>query len=191
VASGGERIPRLYTRSGDRGTTALNGGARVGKESARTRAYGTYDELGAFLGWAASLLPANLSAVRSVVVRLQHELFVAQTEIATAPGGPGPKYRIEPRHVRRLETEIDRFDARHPPTKGFVIPGGSAGAAALHICRTVARRAERQLLELHREEPASPELLAWANRLSDLLFALSLAVNHASGVGEVPPDYSV
>jgi len=191
VASGGERIPRLYTRTGDRGTTGLAGGGRVEKDSARIRAYGTYDELGSHLGWAGSLLPESLADVRTVVARLQHELFVAQAEIAAAPGGPGPKHRIEARHTHRLEADIDRFEALHPPTRSFVLPGGSTAAAALHICRTVSRRAERDLLALHRDEPLTPELLAWANRLSDLLFALALAVNHALGVAELPPDYSV
>jgi cob(I)alamin adenosyltransferase len=191
VASGGERIPRLYTRTGDRGTTALAGGLRVDKDSTRVRAYGSYDELGAFLGWTVSLLPANAPEIRPVIERIQHELFIAQSEIAAAPGGAGSKHRIEGRHVRRLEADIDRFDAMHPPTKHFVIPGGTPVAGALHICRAVSRRAERQLRSLHREGPLSHDLLAWANRLSDLLFALALAVNHAEGVAERPPDYSV
>jgi cob(I)alamin adenosyltransferase len=190
VATGGERIPRLYTRTGDRGETGLAGGVRLGKDAPRIRAYGTYDELGAHLGLAASLLPESLRDLRSVVRRLQDEVFVAQAELAAAPGGSGPKHRIGAGHVTRLEGEIDRFDAAHPPTNGFVIPGGSTAAAALHVCRTISRRAERELLGLHRIEPVPAELIAWANRLSDLLFALALAANHALGVAESPPDYS-
>ena len=191
MASGGERIPRLYTRTGDRGTTRLAGGARVDKDSARVRAYGAYDELGSHLGWARSLVPPRLAEVRSVLERLQHELFVAQAEIATSPGASAPKHRIGPAHTRRLEADIDRFDAQHPPTRSFVLPGGSTPGAALHICRTVARRAECDLFALHQEAPVPPELLAWANRLSDLLFALALAVNHALDVPEQAPDYTV
>jgi cob(I)alamin adenosyltransferase len=190
VATGGERIPRLYTRTGDRGTTGLAGGVRLDKESPRIRAYGTYDELGAHLGLAFALLPESLGEIRIVVRRLQDEVFVAQTELAAAPGGPAPKHRILASHTERLEQEIDRFDAAHPPTRSFVVPGGSVPAAALHICRTVSRRAERELLALHRGEPVSTDLLAWANRLSDLLFALALATNHALGVPETPPNYS-
>ncbi|HTP53364.1 MAG TPA: cob(I)yrinic acid a,c-diamide adenosyltransferase [Thermoplasmata archaeon] len=190
MAAGGERIPRLYTRTGDRGTTGLAGGVRLDKESPRIRAYGTYDELGAQLGLSCALLPDSLGEIRAVVRRLQDEVFVAQAQLAAAPGGPAPKHRILARHTERLEREIDRFDAAHPAIRSFVVPGGSAPAAALHVCRTVSRRAERQLLALHREEPQPDELLAWANRLSDLLFALALATNHGLGVTETPPDYS-
>ena len=190
MAAGGERIPRLYTRTGDRGTTGLSGGRRLAKESARIRAYGTYDELNAALGLALALTPPSLDGLRAVLRRLQHEVFVAQAELAAAPDGPPPPHVIAPRHVERLERDIDRWDAEHPPTGGFVLPGGAAPAAALHLGRTVARRAERELLRLHREEPLPDPLLAWANRLSDLLFALALAANHALGVREEAPDYS-
>ncbi len=190
MAAGGENIPRLYTRTGDHGTTGLAGGARVDKDSARIRAYGAYDELGAHLGVAHAAIPTELADLRSIVRRLQHELFVAQAQLARAPGSGGPKHRIEEHHVRRLEADIDRCEAGHPPLRSFVLASGAAGAVALQVCRTISRRAERELLALHREEPLTPELLAWANRLSDLLFALGLAVNHALGESEVVPDYS-
>jgi len=93
--------------------------------------------------------------------------------------------------VERLEQEIDAFDARHPPLTSFVVPRGSAGAAALHVARTIARRAERELVALSRSETVDPVLLAWANRLSDLLFALALATNHALDVAETAPRYDV
>jgi len=191
VAAGGESIPRLYTRTGDHGTTGLAGGARVDKDSPRIRAYGAYDELGAHLGLLASGLPEELASIRETVRRLQHELFVAQTELASGRAGKPPAHRIEARHVTRLEKDIDRFDGSHPPLSSFVLPGGSNAAASLHVCRTVARRAERELWALHRAEPQRKELLEWANRLSDLLFALALAANHALGVPETSPDYSV
>ncbi len=129
--------------------------------------------------------------MRSLVRRLEHELFVVQAELARAPSSTRPGKAIEHRHVERLEHDIDTFDARHPPLKSFVLPGGAAVASALHVARTVARRAERELVALNREEPLDPELLAWANRLSDLLFALALAANAALGVAEVPPDYTI
>ncbi len=190
MASGDETIPRLYTRTGDRGTTGLAGGARVDKDSARIRAYGTLDELGAQLGVVESELPASLADAGAVLRRLEHELYIAQSELAAAPGSKGPAQRIEQRHVDRLEQDIDRFDAAHPPLRNFVLPRGARPAAALHVARTVARRAERELWTLNRSEPQRPELLAWTNRLSDLLFAMALATNHALGVPEVAPDYS-
>ncbi len=191
MATGGESIPRLYTRTGDRGTTGLAGGSRVGKDSPRIRAYGTFDELGAFLGLVAAELPDTLSDVLSVVRRVEHELYVAQAELATPTTGRAPTHRIERRHVERLESDIDRFDQSHPPIHSFVLPGGTRSAATLHVARAVSRRAERELWALHREEPQRAELLALANRLSDLLFALALVSNHREGRGEVAPDYSI
>ena len=190
MAAGGESIPRVYTRRGDHGTTHLAGGSRINKDSARVRAYGTYDELGAELGLAIAELPPELSDVRTVLSRLSHELFVAQAELATGKGRAA-RHQITTSHVTRLEMEIDRFLTLLPPLHSFVLPGGSRSAAQLHICRAVARRAETELLALHRAEPIRPELLAWGNRLSDLLFILALASNQRLGVREVPPDYTV
>jgi cob(I)alamin adenosyltransferase len=137
------------------------------------------------------VLPESCADVRDVVRRLSHELFVAQAELARAPSAPRPEPAITPRQVERLERDIDTFDARHPPLTSFVLPGGSAPASALHVARTIARRAERELVALTREETVDPVLLAWANRLSDLLFALALAVNHTLGVAETAPQYDV
>jgi cob(I)alamin adenosyltransferase len=190
VAAGDENIPRLYTRTGDRGTTGLAGGSRVDKDSERIRAYGTFDELGSELGLVEAELPDSLSDARAVVRRLEHELYVAQSELARAPGSRPPAHRIEARHVSGLEADIDRFDAAHPELRSFVLPRGTRAAAQIHIARTVARRAERELWALNRVEPLPTELLEWTNRLSDLLFALALATNHALGVAEVAPDYS-
>ena len=190
MAAGDENIPRLYTRTGDRGTTGLAGGARVDKDSPRIRAYGTFDELGAQLGVVEGELPDSLADVRAVVRRVLHELFLAQSELAAQPGTKPSAPRIEARHVARVESEIDRFDAAHPELRSFVLPRGAPAASQLHVARTVARRAERELWTLHRSEPQRAELLQWANRLSDLLFALALATNHALDVAEVAPDYS-
>jgi len=191
VATGGENIPRLYTRTGDDGTTGLAHGSRVTKESARICAYGSIDELGAHLGVVEGSLPPVLDDFRTVVRRLQHELFLAQTELAVPSAGAAPAYRIEARHVTGLESEIDRFDARHPELRTFVLPGGAPVAAQFHVARTVARRAERELWRLHRAEPVRTELLQWTNRLSDLLFAMALAANAQLHVTETPPDYSI
>jgi cob(I)alamin adenosyltransferase len=180
VATGDESIPRLYTRTGDRGTTGLAGGARVDKDSARIRAYGTFDELGSQLGLVEADLPEALTDARTVIRRLQHELYVAQSELAVAPGAKPAAHRIEARHVTRLESDIDRFDAAHPELRSFVLPHGARATA----------RAERELWTLNRTEPQRPELLEWTNRLSDLLFAMALATNHALGVAEVAPDYT-
>ena len=135
-------------------------------------------------------LPPTLGDIASTIRRLQHELYIAQSELAVAPGAKPPANRIEARHVARLESEIDRFDAAHPELRSFVLPRGSRVAAELHVARTVARRAERELWTLHRTEPQRIELLQWTNRLSDLLFALALAANHALGVAEVAPEYT-
>ena len=191
MAAGGESIARLYTRTGDSGTTALSGGSRVAKDSPRIRAYGAYDELGALLGLVVVDLPPELVEIRSIVRRLEHELFIAQTELATPRGDRKPKHQIETRHVVRLEEDIGRFEASHADLHSFVLSGGSRPAALLQVARTIARRAEREVLALHRTEPVRAELLSWANRLSGLLFALALAVNRTVGVAEVEPDYSV
>jgi cob(I)alamin adenosyltransferase len=190
VEAGGENIARLYTRSGDRGTTALAGGSRVEKDAPRIRAYGAYDELGAYLGLVEVELPAELTEIRAIVRRLQNELYVAQAELATAPDGKRPDHLIEARHVSRLEANTEQFESSHGQLHSFVLSGGSRPAALLQVARTVARRAEREVWALHRVEPLRPELLSWANRLSALLFALALAVNRALGVAEVAPDYS-
>ncbi|MCI4348895.1 MAG: cob(I)yrinic acid a,c-diamide adenosyltransferase [Thermoplasmata archaeon] len=182
---------RLYTRTGDRGQTGLAGGARVLKDSSRITAFGTFDELGAEIGVAEATLPPAALGVRALLVRIQHELFVAQTEIAVSPGGPPPKHRVEARHVRRLEVDIDRYSANLDPMRTFVLSRGSRAGAQLHVCRTVARRAERSLWRLNRESPVRPELLQWANRLSDLFFALALTVNRNMKVTEIVPNYSV
>ena len=189
MATGGESIPRVYTRTGDHGTTGLVGGSRVSKDSDRIRAYGTYDELGAHLGLALAELPPELAILRPVLTRLGHELFVAQAELAT-PRSRAPRHQIGSAHVERLERDIDRFQSGLPALHSFVIPGGSRVAAQLHVCRTISRRAETELLRLHKTEPLRPELLAWANRVSDLLFVLALVANHTLGAGEIPPNYS-
>jgi cob(I)alamin adenosyltransferase len=112
------------------------------------------------------------------------------SEVACAPSAPPLEHRISSDHVRGLEAATDRFAEMAPALRSFVLPRGTPAAAELHVARTVARRAERELWHLHRTEPVRPELLQWTNRLSDLLFALALSVNAAAGVDETAPDYS-
>jgi len=191
VAAGGESIARLYSRTGDHGTTSLAGGRRVNKDSLRVHAYGAYDELGAVLGLIEAELPPELREIRDIVRRLQSELYIAQSELAAPSGTPEPKYRIQRRHVDRIEADIEKLKASHAQLKSFVLSGGSRPSSLLHVARTIARRAERETWALHRVEPLPEPLLSWTNRLSGLLFALALATNRALGVTETPPDYSV
>jgi cob(I)alamin adenosyltransferase len=191
VAAGSESIARLYTRAGDRGDTGLVGGARLSKDSARVRAYGTLDEFEALLGLALVELPPDEADVRPTLRRLQHEAFVAMSELATPPTASAPAHRVEARHVARMEKEIDAWMKEFDPVHTFVLPGGGRAGAILHLARTVMRRAEREVITLHRAEPVRPELLQWMNRVSDLLFAAALLVNRRAGQPETPPDYRV
>jgi cob(I)alamin adenosyltransferase len=154
------------------------------------RALGGYDELAAQLGVAEAFL-SDRPEEQALLRRLSHEVFIANSEIAS-PGAPSKKAaRIEARHVRRLEEETDRLSASLDPVHSFVLPRGGPGGAHLQLARAVARRAERELWALHADEPQREELLQWANRLSSLLFALALVVNRSRGFAEIPPDYSV
>jgi cob(I)alamin adenosyltransferase len=167
------------------------GGARVAKDSLRIRAFGSYDELDAELGRASAALGDRHPEVAQLLLRLQHELFVVRAELATPATAAAPAHRIEERHVRRLEADTDQFSAAVEPVHTFVLPRGNASGTSLHVCRTVARRAERDLWSLSDVEPVRPELLQWGNRLSDLLFAVALTVNRTEGFVETPPDYTV
>src|SRR5205807_1517724 len=178
----------IYTRTGDAGETALFGGKRVSKDDLRVRAYGTVDELNAVVGVARAAGPTQ--EIDAVLERVQHHLFDLGAELAT-PGGTSSAAARVPRataeRVAGLEQDIDRFDARLPSLREFVLPGGVAAAAALHHARTVARRAERQIVRLAGSEPINPEVLKYVNRLSDLLFVLARAANqgeHEEQIGE-------
>ena len=172
----GNRLSRIYTRTGDDGTTGLADGSRVAKASARVEAYGTVDELNAALGLVLAV--SVPSPVRGTLTRIQHELFNLGGELAT-PGAA----MVETAAVTRLEQELDAFNAALPPLKEFILPGGGQAAAACHLARTVARRAERRLSALAAEEPINPVGLHYLNRLSDLLFVLCRVLTRA-GAGE-------
>lgn len=177
---------KVYTRTGDDGQTGLFGGARVSKASLRVEAYGSIDELNSVLGVArATGLPANLD---SELARIQSELFEVGAELATVPAKLDkltlPKIGAE--DTARLERAIDALDEVLEPLKTFVLPGGSIGASQLHAARTVARRAERAMVELAASEPLRDELVKYVNRLSDLLFTMAREANRAAGVADVP-----
>jgi cob(I)alamin adenosyltransferase len=175
-------INRVYTRQGDRGETALAGGQKVAKDSLRIEAYGTVDELNAFIGVARSDAPEELAAI---LLRVQHELFNLGSILATLPEDVHPKQaRVTDAEIARLEAEMDRMNEGLPPLRSFVLPGGSRLNAELHVCRTVCRRAERVCVALAREESVPPEAVRYLNRLSDALFVWSRWASHATGAPE-------
>ena len=180
----GNRLSKIYTRTGDDGTTGLGDGSRVRKDSARVAAYGTLDELNSALG--VLLAQAGLPPpVNETLTQIQHDLFDLGGELCI----PGMAM-IEDADVTRLETTLDRFNADLPPLKDFILPGGGTAAAHCHVARTVCRRAEREAVALARAETVRPQALHYLNRLSDLLFVLARVLARASGHGEVlwPPQ---
>ncbi|MCB1051047.1 MAG: cob(I)yrinic acid a,c-diamide adenosyltransferase [Acidobacteria bacterium] len=185
-------ISKVYTKTGDVGKTSLVGGQRVPKFDLQIEAYGTLDELNAFLGATRDCLAEQPSAdpLNPILVRIQHELFNLGSILATRPQDMGPQQpRIRPADVERLEQEIDQFNANLAPLRSFVLPGGSALNSHLHICRTVCRRAERVLSALLNQHPEwSNEAwqigLIYLNRLSDAFFVWSRWVLQQSGQAE-------
>lgn len=176
-------LNRIYTRRGDQGDTGLVGGQRVGKDSARIAAYGTVDELNAFVGVASISAGGELAAI---LRRVQHELFNLGSILATLPEDVHPQQpRITDTEIRRLEEEIDRMNQDLPALKSFVLPGGNRLNADLHVCRTVCRRAERVCVELSRQETVPPEAIRYLNRLGDAFFVWSRWVSHQTGANEV------
>jgi cob(I)alamin adenosyltransferase len=181
---------KIYTRTGDGGTTGLLAGGRVSKASARMEACGDVDELNAVLGLAACYLAAEphspeLEQLRLLLRRLQSTLFVVGAELATAPGHRTPS--VEPvgkQSIAELEQAIDNLSEKQPPPASFVLPGGTPAAAALHLARTVCRRAERAAVAVMEEEQVRAEAVTYLNRLSDLLFVMAQAANRAAGVQE-------
>jgi cob(I)alamin adenosyltransferase len=174
---------KIYTRRGDDGTTGLLGGDRLRKDALRIEAYGTVDELNAAVGVARAALSDR--EVDAALARIQEELFVLGAELATAPGVQAPE-ELGADRVARLESEIDRWHEELEPLRNFILPGGTAAAAALHQARTVCRRAERAVVRLGEREPVRKEALAYLNRLSDHLFVAARVANHRAGRPDVP-----
>ena len=179
------RITKVYTRTGDDGTTSLGSGERVPKDSPRIAAYGTVDELNSCVGAAiaAGLDPALGARLRSV----QNDLFHLGSDLCMPEGGKErrPVPTIEPRHVEALERWMDEMSAELAPLENFVLPGGSPGAALLHVARAVCRRAERDAILLSRSEPVGASVVTYLNRLSDVLFVAARFENAKRGVPDV------
>jgi cob(I)alamin adenosyltransferase len=185
-------LNRIYTKRGDAGDTSLAGGQRVPKDSLRIEAYGTVDELNAFVGLArvsceqAAGGEPKAGPLLAILRRVQHELFNLGSILATRPEDVHPKQaRITPADVLQLESEIDAMNETLPALRSFVLPGGTRLNAELHVARTVCRRAERLLVALSRTEPVPPETIQYLNRLSDAMFVWSRWVNHMLGAAEV------
>ncbi len=170
------RLTRIYTRGGDGGETSLGDGSRVAKADLRVAAYGTVDEANAAIGLARLHAEAEVDAA---LARIQNDLFDLGADLCTPEGGArgAAALRIVASQVERLEHEIDALNAALKPLDSFVLPGGTACAAYLHLARTVVRRAERLVAELDRRETLNPEALKYLNRLSDHLFVLSRHAN--------------
>jgi cob(I)alamin adenosyltransferase len=181
------RLTRIYTKTGDRGTTALGSGRRVRKDHPRIEATGDVDELNAAIG--LTRVAATSGPVADLLGRIQNDLFDLGADLtvpergARSRGGRAP-LRITPAHVTPIESAIDFLNARLRPLSSFVLPGGSPLAAALHHARTVCRRAERRLVALSRRESLNPQTIVYLNRLSDLLFVLGRHAND-DGAGDV------
>ena len=174
----GNRLSKIYTRTGDDGSTGLGDGSRVAKDSARVTAYGTVDEANSAIGVVlACEVPAP---VREVLVAVQHQLFDLGGELCI-PGHAA----IFDTDIARLEAHLDVFNADLPVLKEFILPGGGEASARCHLARTIVRRAEREAVALSRLEPVRPQALRYLNRLSDLLFVAGRTLNRAAGRGDV------
>jgi cob(I)alamin adenosyltransferase len=175
----GNRLSRIYTRTGDDGTTGLGDGARVDKDAPRVEAYGTVDEANSAVGLVLAV-PGLPPAIVACLTEVQHDLFDVGAELCI----PGHRV-VTDAYATRLETALDAFNDDLPPLKEFVLPGGGPAAAACHLARTVVRRAERRVWSLSRIEPVAPEVPRYLNRLSDLLFVIARVLARHEQGGEV------
>ena len=169
---------RVYTRGGDKGDTALFDGTRVPKSDPRVAAYGTVDELNAFVSLARVVAHER---VRPVLERVQNELFTVGADLATPATSSKASKRVGPAHVEALERDTDAFFKEVGDPNGFVLPGETEAGARLHVARTVARRAERHAVELHAKNPINPETIRYLNRLSSLLYAAAVWSDKVAG----------
>lgn len=176
---------KIYTKTGDKGQTGLYRGGRVSKGSARVNAYGSVDELNSFIGWALSQNPTP--EITAWLRQAQNELFVIGTDLATPAEAvkPGDSVTRLPDEAQRfMETAIDTMEARLQPLKRFILPGGSPAAAALHVARSVCRRAEREVVTLMGLEAINLAVIIYLNRLSDMLFVMARFQNQIDGIGD-------
>lgn len=178
---------KIYTRTGDDGGTALFGGGRVRKHDPRVEAYGTVDELNAVMGWALTQLGDPV--VRTRLGLVQHDLFAIGSDLATPPPAEGRRRPETPavpvERIAAMERWMDGADDELTPLRAFILPGGSSGAAALHVARTVCRRAERAVVALAEAGPVTAEVVTYLNRLSDLLFTFARLENLRAGRQDV------
>jgi cob(I)alamin adenosyltransferase len=178
------RLTKIYTKTGDSGTTALGGGQRVPKDSLRVQVYGTVDELNSQIGIALAV--GLCPRLQKVLPTIQNELFDLGSDLCFLEEDK-TKYtlpQIEERHIETLETLIDEMNEIVGPLQNFILPGGSLGAAQLQVARTICRRAEREATTLARQEPIGAKVLPYLNRLSDALFVMARLENHQQGVAE-------
>lgn len=174
---------KIYTKTGDKGETALFGGRRVPKSHLRVDAYGTVDELNSFVGWLRDSLGDQ--HIRDVLDNIQHRLFTVGAHLASDPAKHPPLPDLLPSDIELLEKEMDGIDAALPPLKNFILPGGHPTVSVCHVCRTVCRRAERLAVALHSEEPVEGLVLQYLNRLSDYFFMLARQLSQDLGATEV------
>ena len=178
---------RIYTKTGDKGDTGLFGGGRVPKDDPRVEAYGEVDELNAVLGMARSV--EMMPRIDEVLLPVQRDLFAIGALLATPDHDKMQqqleKARIDDGRIAQLERAIDEGEAELEPLRSFILPGGTPKSAALHVARTVCRRAERRVVSLARTLPLPPLVVVYLNRLSDLLFVLARVANRRAGAGEV------
>jgi cob(I)alamin adenosyltransferase len=175
----GNRLSRIYTRTGDDGTTGLGDGARTDKDAARVEAYGTVDEANSAVGLVLAA-PALPPAVAALLTTVQHDLFDVGAELCI----PGHRV-VTDADVARIEAMLDGLNEDLPPLKEFILPGGGPAAAACHLARTIVRRAERRVWTLARTEAVAPELTRYLNRLSDLLFVVARVLARHERGGDV------
>jgi cob(I)alamin adenosyltransferase len=174
---------KIYTKTGDKGETGLFGGERVTKNNLRLNAYGTIDELNSFLGLA--IIEVNCGEIKNELIDLQNKLFVLGSDLATPETEKNERLnitRLPDSYISEAEQSIDKYDARLDQLKNFILPGGSKGSALLHICRTISRRAEREVVALKNTEHIGENIIIFLNRLSDLFFVLSRFENKYSNI---------
>jgi cob(I)alamin adenosyltransferase len=176
---------RIYTKTGDKGTTSLIGGTKVTKSHLRIEAYGTVDECNSFIGLLGDHLPTDFP---TLLREIQDRLFTIGASLACDPEKE-PKFAIPDLHeadIKTLEEAIDTMDAELPPMKSFILPGGHPAVSTAHVARCVCRRAERCVVRLMEEEPVEPLVLQYLNRLSDYLFQLGRLIGHRLNIPEIP-----
>ncbi len=174
---------KIYTKTGDKGETGLFGGERVSKSTSRLNAYGTIDELNSFIGLAITEIQCG--DIKNILIDLQNKLFVVGSDLATPETEKNKKLKITrtpDSYILEIEKIIDRFDSQLDELKNFILPGGSKGASLLHVCRTISRRAEREVVTLKNTEQIGNNIVIFLNRLSDLFFVLSRFENKHSNI---------